>query len=260
MTAPASDVRAKISACVITLNEEFRLPRCLESLRFVDEVIVLDSESTDNTCKLAADFGAQIHIRKFDGFVNQKNHAVSLARHDWILVVDADEVVSPSLREEILEVLRQSGGTHAGYRVPRISHYLGRWIRHSGWYPDYNIRLFRRDKTKFIGGTVHERAEVQGSVGTLRGHLEHYSYRNVSQHLQRMDRYSDLIAQDKHKSGERSSVTWAVLKGVSKFAITYFYRLGFLDGRAGLVIAILAGYYNFLKYIKLWELNRGEGS
>lgn len=248
-----------ISVCIITRNEEMRLPRSLQSLSFADEIIVLDSESTDRTRDIARSFGAKVFVHEFDNFVNQKNRAIALAQNAWVLVVDADEVVCSELREEILDIVHDrapAGKRRVAYRIPRMTFYLGRWIRHGGWYPDYNIRLFRRGAARFAGGTVHERALVEGSVGVLLYHLEHYSYEDISQHMLRMNHYSTLIAQDKYARGRRSSPLWAVLKGFSKFFITYFYRGGFLDGWAGLVIAVLGGYYNFLKYVKLWELRR----
>ncbi len=201
--------------------------------------------------------GAEVHRRRFDGFVNQKNHAISLARGRWILVVDADEIVTPGLRAEIEDIVRENRGNAVAYRIPRMTQYLGRWIQHSGWYPDYNIRLFMKSRGRFEGGTVHERVVTSGIIGTLTNHLEHHSYRNVSDHLARMDHYSTLIAEDKFHHGKSSGILWALVKSVSKFLLTYIWRLGFLDGRAGLVIAVLGGYYNFLKYLKLYELRKG---
>lgn len=261
LTSPTSlrkaELRPGISACIITLNEEDNLPRCLQSIEeLADEIVVLDSGSNDRTVDIAHEFQARVFRRDFDGYVNQKNHIISLVRHEWILVIDADEVITPGLANEIKNIIQRVDPPVA-YRIPRMSFYLGRWIRHSGWYPDYNIRLFRAGCGVFQGGTVHETVIPIGPVGTLQNHLEHYSYGDISDHLLRIDQYSTLIAQDKHSHGKRSSIVWAVVKSFSKFCLTYFYRLGFLDGRAGLVIAVMAGYYNFLKYVKLWELNRG---
>ncbi|MCB1326316.1 MAG: glycosyltransferase family 2 protein [Spirochaetales bacterium] len=249
-----------LSVCIITLNEQDRLPRCLDSVSFADELIVVDSGSKDETAAVARERGARVVKRAFEGFVIQKNFAISLARFEWVLVIDADEVVTPELARAIQEVTGrddvQANGPVA-YRVARMSYYLGRWIRHSGWYPDYNIRLFRRGFASFEGGTVHETVVPMGPVATLPGHLEHYSYGDISDHLARIDAYSTLLAQDKHRRGKRSSIPWAITKSCSKFFLTYVYRLGFLDGYAGLVIAVLGAYYNFLKYVKLWELNHG---
>lgn len=250
--------KAGLSVCIIALNEEERLPRCLRALTFAEEVIIVDGGSKDRTVETAKKElpSAVISLRAFDDFVSQKNYAISLAGCEWILVVDADEVVTPALQNEIKAVLSR-GGPENAWKVPRMTHYLGRWIRHCGWYPDYNVRLFRNGFGKFEGGTVHERAHVQGSAGTLRCHLEHYSYRSISDHLARIDRYSTLIADDKFKRGNRSSPVLAIYKSISKFFLVYIWKRGFLDGAAGLVVAVLAGYYNFLKYIKLWELRQG---
>lgn len=250
-----------ISACIITLNEEKRLERCLKSLAFVDEIVVVDSGSVDKTVKIAKKYGARVLVRKFDGFVNQKNHAIRSTKKKWILSIDADEVISESLKNEILAALHDSNPEgikkkfSSAYRFPRLSYYLGRWIYHCGWYPEYKTRLFLRNRAKFTGGTVHEILETDDPVATLQGPLLHYSYSNISDHLKRIDQYSTLIAEDKYSRNQKSSVAKAILKSFSKFLITYIYHRGFLDGRAGLVISVLGSYYNFLKYIKLWELN-----
>lgn len=247
-----------LSVCIIALNEEERLPRCLQALHFAEEIIIVDGGSIDRTIEVAKQTApsAQISGRKFDDFVSQKNYAISLAAHEWILVVDADEVVTPELQLEIQSIVSGSPA-ESGFKVPRMTHYLGRWIRHCGWYPDYNIRLFRNGLARFEGGTVHERPQVQGSIGVLRCHLQHFSYRSISDHLGRIDRYSTLIADDKFRKGDKSSPLWAIYKSISKFLLVYFWKAGFLDGHAGLVVAVLGGYYNFLKYIKLWEIRKG---
>lgn len=249
-----------LSVCIITLNEEGRLLRSLESVEFADEVVVLDSGSVDSTVAIAKGKNARVEVRPFDDFVNQKNQAIRLATREWILVLDADEVVTPELRDEIHKIVSGEdprSRTMEGFRIPRMSYYMGQWIRHSGWFPDYNVRLFRNGSARFEGGTVHERARVNGPVGVLKGHLEHYSYQNISGHLIRIDQYSTLIAQDKFRRGEKATIVWSLGKGMMKIFLTYFYNLGFLDGRAGIVIAMMGGYYNFLKYVKLWELWHG---
>ena len=255
-------VRPGLSVCIITLNEEDKLNRCLDALSFADEIVVLDSLSRDRTQEIARERGARVFERKFDGFVNQKNHVISLARRRWVLIVDADEVVTPELGGEIKKIVDEDPEglrtDYAAYRIARKSFYLGKWIQHCGWYPEYKIRLFLRDRGEYKAGTIHEQLGVVGQIGYIkRGYLEHYSYRNISDHLLRMESYSTRIALDKYQRGKKSSIFWAISKGISKFMITYIYHRGFLDGGAGLVISILAGYYNFLKYIKLWEFNRG---
>jgi len=247
-----------LSACVITLNEEKRIQACLESLSFADEIIVLDSHSKDRTREIARRMGARVHTHAFDGFVAQKNRVLKMVRGRWTLIIDADEIVTPELREEILGVIRDPEALNCvAYRMPRMSYYLHRWIKHCGWYPECKTRLFQSGKARYAGGVVHEILKPEGPVGYLKGRLEHYSYESISDHLKRIDYYSTLIAQDKFRRGRGSSPLWAIGKSFSKFFITYFLRLGFLDGRAGLVISVLAGYYNFLKYVKLWELNKG---
>ncbi len=247
-----------LSVCIIALNEEERLPQCLAALSFANEIVIVDGGSTDRTIECAKTFApsARIQVRKFDDFVSQKNFAISLAGYAWTLVVDADEIVTSALQGEVQQVVNGSSPEN-GFRIPRMTHYLGRWIRHCGWFPDYTVRLFRTGFARFECGTVHERAHVQGHTGTLRAHLEHYSYRSISDHLLRIDRYSTLIADDKCRKGDRSSPLWAIYKSVSKFLLVYFWKRGFLDGQAGLVVAVLGGYYNFLKYIKLWEIRKG---
>lgn len=249
----------RLSACVIAQNEESRLERCLSSLFFADEIVLVDGGSTDGTPALAERLGATVHFRNFDTFIAQKNHAVELAGGDWILGIDADEVVSPELAAEVRSRIAEADqlGLNA-FWIPRMSFYLGQWIRHCGWYPEWKLRLFRKGSGHFVGDAVHERVEFVGQSRRLRHHIQHYSYASISDHLKRIDRYSTAVAEQKHARGRRSGVVWAILKSISKFWITYVYHLGFLDGRAGLVVSVLAGYYNFLKYIKLWELRRAE--
>ena len=176
------------------------------------------------------------------------------------MVLDADEVVTPALREDITRIMAEHEGDsppdHVAYRMARMSFYLGQWIRHCGWYPEYKIRLFQNGSARYTGDTVHEKLAPDGSIGLMKSHLEHYSYAAISDHLKTINTYSSHFARDKFARGRKSSVLWAITKAFSKFMITYFYHRGFLDGRAGLVISVLAGYYNFLKYIKLWELHR----
>ncbi len=251
-----------ISVCIIALNEEKRISPCLESVGFADEIIVVDGGSADATVKTAKQFKAKVFLRPFDHFVNQKNYAVSLAGREWVLVADADEVVTPELKQEILTLTADqkhlSEKPCSAWRIPRRNFYMGQWIMHGGWYPDFSIRLFRNGSGEFTGGTVHETFRLyEGSYCTLKNDLLHYSYRTISEHLSRIDQYSTLIAQDKFRRGRRSSVLWAVMKGLSKFFIMYIIKMGFLDGRAGLALAATGGFYNFLKYIKLWELNQG---
>jgi glycosyltransferase involved in cell wall biosynthesis len=245
-----------ISAVLITLNEEARLAAALESVAFCDEIVVVDSGSTDRTCAIATAAGARVVTSTpWPGFVEQKNRAVAEARHDWILSLDADERVSAALREEI-EALRARGLERAGYRIPRLSHYLGRWIRATDWYPDLQLRLFDRRRGRWQGGAVHESVAVEGAVGRLRGVLEHHPYRDISEHLHTIDRYTTLWAEEAFARGRRAwplsppaSCAWAFLRN-------YILRRGFMLGGVGLTVSSLNAMYVFLKLVKLRERAR----
>jgi glycosyltransferase involved in cell wall biosynthesis len=250
-----------ISVCIITLNEEDNIRRCLSSLDFADEIIIVDSGSTDNTISIARDFpNISIHYRKFDTYINQKHYCKSLSRNEWILALDADEVISPELKAEILSLNNDSIKDISGFFIPRLSFYMGKWIRHGGWYPNYQMRFFRKDKGEFSGFLVHEKVTIHGKISYFKNPLSHYSYRNISDHLKFIDRYSELCAVEKFRKGQKSGVAHAISKALWKFISMYFVRFGFLDGKVGLIIAILGSYYNFLKYIKLYELNRRKES
>jgi glycosyltransferase involved in cell wall biosynthesis len=255
----------RLSICIITLNEAVRLRRCLTSAAFADEIVVVDSGSSDDTQRIARAAGARVLTRRFDGYIAQKNFAIDQCRGEWIFILDADEVISPELARELRGIAgvaadagdasaSASASDYAAYRVPRLTYYLGRWLRR-GWYPDYNIRLLRRGRARLKGGSVHETGAADGNVGTLRYPIEHYSYRDIGDHVARMNRYAALVAQDKHARGKRSTPAGAILRGLWKFFILYAVRGAFLEGRAGLAMAALAGVYNFLKYVRLWELN-----
>ena len=244
-----------ISAVIITLNEEPRIAAALESVRFCDEVVVLDAGSTDRTQEIAAAAGARVETRPWDGFTAQRNHAASLARHDWVLAVDADERVTPALRAEI-ESMRTAGFAHAGYRIPRVAFYLGRWIRGTDWYPDAQLRLYDRRRGRWTGGLVHESVRVDGPVGRLRSHLEHYTYEDVADHLATIDRYTTLWARQAHGDGKRAGALDGCVASTWAFIRNYVVRRGFLLGEAGLTVSTLNAYYTYVKMAKLRELSR----
>jgi glycosyltransferase involved in cell wall biosynthesis len=241
----------KISATIITHNEERNLPRAIESLRCADEIVVVDSGSTDRTLEIAEKLGARVVDSPWPGYAKQKNLAAEHATHDWILSIDADESLSEPLDGEILR-LKRNGPEYDGYTVPRLAQYLGRWIRHSGWYPDRKIRLYNRQKAHWVGEYVHETVKVDGRVGALESNLLHFTCDSLSEHLKTMDGYTTLAAQQLVETGEK--ITWGrmVLEPPWTFFNTYVLKRGYLDGVEGLAIANMAALYNFVKYAKAY--------
>ena len=252
--------RMKISATVITLNEENHLGRCLASLDgVVEETLVVDAGSRDRTSEIARELGARPIVHEWKSYANQKNHAAALAEHDWILSIDADECLSPELRQSIL-AMRKTVPAMSAFGFSRKAFYLGRWIHHCGWYPDIKTRLYLRTKAKWQGEFVHESLDVDGPIGRLAGDLLHYTCNSVSEHLIRLERYTTLAANDLWRRGKRSRMIDLPVSAVAAFAKTYWLKQGFRDGPQGLVISLFAGYYNFVKYAKLWELQQNARS
>ncbi len=239
----------KISATLVTLNEEANLPRALESLRCCDEVLVVDSGSTDRTVEIACKLGARVIETEWRGYAAQKNFAAEQAENDWILSLDADEALSEALEGEIWEIKRD-GPQFDGYTIPRLAQYLGRWILHSGWYPDRKVRLYDRRKARWVGKYVHESVKVEGRVGHLKSNLLHHTCSSLSQHLKTMDRYTTLAAEEMVAQGRRAPLWRILLDPPWAFCKTYFLQRGFLDGFEGLVIAYMAAVYVFVKYAK----------
>ena len=249
--------RVQLSVVVVTLNEEDRIRACLESATWADELIVVDAESHDKTAAIARELTDQVFVRPWPGFAAQKNFALAQARGDWILSLDADEVISATLREEITAIVERGGG-HAGYAIPRRNVFWGRWIRHGGLYPDWQLRLFARGRGRFAERSVHESVTVEGSVGRLTGHLEHRSYRDVADFLARADRYSTLAAEEWLAAGRRSRPQIDIsVRPVGRFLGMYLARGGFLDGWRGFLLAVLYGYYVLMRSAKVWERTRG---
>jgi glycosyltransferase involved in cell wall biosynthesis len=249
--------RSGLSACIITYNEADRIEACVRSVAFCDEVIVVDSHSTDGTRELAAGLGARLIERDWPGYRSQKQFAVDAARNDWVLCLDADERVSAALRQEI-ELLRAGGfAGYAGWWVPRITEYFGRFLRHGNAYPDRLIRLFDRRRGGWVGREIHENTRVAGRVGRLRGHLEHYSYRSLTDHHERMQKYAVLMAQALYAAGKRCGLGKALFSPQWRFFRGYVLRLGFLDGWRGLVFALVEANYVRRKYLYLYVRCRG---
>jgi glycosyltransferase involved in cell wall biosynthesis len=239
----------KISAAVITLNEERNIARALESLRCADEIVVVDSGSSDRTIEVARRLGARVVEEPWRGYAGQKNFASQCAAYDWILSIDADEAVSEELECEIL-ALKRDGPRYDGYSMPRLAQYLGRWIRHGGWYPDRKVRLFNRERAEWVGEYVHESVRVAGSTGVLRGKLLHFTCDSLSDHLRTLDRYTTLAAREVAAKNSRVPTYRMMLDPAWTFLRTYIVRRGFLDGPQGLAIAWMAALYTFLKYAK----------
>ena len=244
----------QISATIIALNEERNIGRAIRSaLLCADEVVVVDSGSSDRTREIALSLGARVVDEAWRGYAGQKNFAASVARHDWILSIDADEELTPELAAEI-QALKSNPPQFDGWTCPRLARYLGRWIRHSGWYPDRKIRLYHRARGSWKGDYVHEGVQVSGAVGVLRSDLRHYTCDSLGQHLCTMDRYTTLAAEAVVASGKRQSFRKLVLDPPWTFVKSYVIQRGFLDGMHGLVIAGLAAFYTFVKYTKAREI------
>jgi glycosyltransferase involved in cell wall biosynthesis len=239
----------KISATIITLNEQKNIARAIESLRCCDEVVVVDCGSNDRTIEAAVNLGARVVESPWRGFAGQKNFAAGEATHDWILSIDADEALSEALEGEIWQI-KKCGPRFDGYTMPRMAKYLGRWILHSGWYPDRKVRLYDRRKAQWVGGFVHESVQVDGQVGHLQCNLLHYTCDSLSEHLRTMDCYTTLAAEEMVAQGRRVKWTDLVINPLWTFVWTYFLRAGFLDGVEGLTIAYMGALYNFLKNSK----------
>lgn len=248
-----------LTVTVITRNESAHIEAALKSVAWADERIVVDSGSTDDTVALARPLAHRVVTRDWRGFADQKNYAASLASHDWILSLDADERVTPTLAAEI-QALMASDPPAAGYRVPRVSFYLGTWIRGTDWYPDYQLRLYDRRRARWVGQYVHEGVEVDGGVGRLRGELQHFPYRNIAHHLQTIDRYTTLAARQAHERGQRAGMLHLLVHPPLAFLRNYLLRGGIRAGGPGLVVSLLNGYYVFLKLAKLWEMQRATNS
>lgn len=239
----------KITATIITLNEERNIARAIESLRCCDEIVVLDSGSVDRTAELAQKLGARVIDQPWKGYANQKNWAAERATHDWILSLDADEALSEALEGEIWS-LKKNGPRYDAYTMPRLAQYLGRWILHSGWYPDRKVRLYHRQKAHWEGDFVHESVKVDGQVGHLEANLLHFTCESLSEHLRTMDRYTTLAAEELVSRKVKVCLTRLIADPAWTFAKTYFIQQGFLDGAEGLTIAYMAALYTFLKYAK----------
>jgi glycosyltransferase involved in cell wall biosynthesis len=244
-----------LSVTVITKNEEAQIGAALSSVAWAKEIIVVDSHSSDRTAAIAREHTDRVIVREWPGYVDQKNYAASLASHDWILSLDADERVTPELAAEIRSLLAVPPSDSA-YKMPRVTRHLGRWIRSTDWYPDYQVRLYDRRRATWTGKYVHEAVSVRGTTGRLRGELQHYAYRDIEEHLETIDRYTTYAAKQMREVGRHAGLLQLTGHPPLAFLRNYIARGGIRDGAAGFIISTLNAYYVFLKFAKLWELDR----
>lgn len=250
--------KIKLSVAIIAYNEEHNIERALKSVAWADEIVVVDSESSDKTVEISCRYTNKVIIHPWQGHIAQKNFALAQTTNEWVLSIDADEEVSSELANSIKKIFAE-GPKFNGYTVKRRVFYLGKWIRHSGWYPDYRIRLVKKEKAHWGGESVHDTLEVTGSVGKIEdGDLYHYSYRDLSDHIAKIVSYTTTMAKNKFEVGKRAHWYDMLFRPAFSFFKKYFYQLGFLDGSHGFIICALTSYYVFLKYLKLWELQRSK--
>jgi len=250
-------MKERISACITAGNEEQNIRRCLESVTWCDEIVVVDSFSTDRTVDICREYTDLVYAHRWLGYIGQKNLIKDLASGEWILFIDADEEISPSLRDEILEEFRgdrQLG--FAGYEFPRMVRYQNRWIRHGDWYPDVKLRLFRRDRGRCGGREPHDRILVEGAVRRLRNPMHHYTYTSIEDQVATMNKFSTITVAGQFEDGKRCRLIDLVLRPALRFLRGYLVKAGFLDGIPGLIVATTAAFGVFVKYAKLWERYR----
>jgi glycosyltransferase involved in cell wall biosynthesis len=243
---------ANLSVIIITKNEEANIRACIESVAWADEIIVVDSGSSDATVEICRELGAQVYVHDWPGFGMQKNRALGYATKDWVFSIDADERVTHELREEIQSAMQR--GQAEGYEIPRLSSFCGRYMHHSGWYPDYVLRLFRRGSGKFSDDLVHERVIVNGAIAKLQQLLLHESFRDLEQLLAKINHYSTASAQMLHRKNRTASLKKAVGHALWAFFRSYFLRAGFLDGREGFMLAVSTAEGTYYRYLKLMLL------
>ena len=248
----------RVSVIVITRDEARNIGGALDSVGWADDIVVVDSGSSDDTVAVARRHTDRVVTHAWPGYGAQKNFAAGLAAHDWVFSLDADERVTPALAQEIRTLLA-AGPTRQAYRIPRVTRYLGRWIRSTDWYPDRQLRLYDRRTGRWNDRRVHESVVVDGVVGRLQGELEHHAYRDISHHLRTIDRYSTLAADQMRAEGRRVRGIELVARPPLAFLRNYVARLGFRDRAPGLIVSILNSYYVFLKHAKRWEQQRASG-
>ena len=247
-----------ITACVTTFNEEHNIHRCLKSLAWCDEIVIVDSFSTDRTLEICREYTNKVQQHEWLGYIGQKNLIRKMTSHEWLLFIDADEEVSDDLREQILAEFEKGPGEICGYDFPRMVNYMGRWIRHGEWYPDVKLRLFRKDRGRSGGQEPHDQVFVNGPVKRLRGHLHHFTYDDLYDHVETMNRFSTITAREKYREGQRFRWIDFIFRPPFRFLKAFFIKGGFLDGTRGFLIALISTVGVYVKYAKLWELEISE--
>lgn len=249
-------MRESISACITAGNEEKNIRRCLESVKWADEIVVVDSFSSDRTVEIVREYTDRVYQHEWLGYIGQKNLIKDLAKGPWIFFVDADEEISPELKDEILNEFESGASDEvAGYEFPRLVKYLGRWIWHGDWYPDIKLRLFRKAAGTCEGKEPHDRISVAGATRRLTNHMYHYTYEDIVDQIGTINRFSSITADGMHKAGMKCSVLSLTTRPILRFLRAYFLRRGFLDGMPGFIIAVVTAYGVFAKFAKLWEFD-----
>ncbi len=246
----------KVSVTIITKNEEKNIKKCIESVQFADEIILVDCGSIDRTISIAQQFGEKVKIfqKKWMGYAAQKNFALSQTKNDWVLSLDADEQITSFLAQEIQKRLKLDVGNFDGYYIPRKNYFLGRWIVHCGWYPDYQLRLFLKNKAHFNDKAVHEKVIPPPKTDKLKNSLEHYSYQNLGEYFSRLNDYTNLQSKAKEDNSLYRIFFVLGIKPIHRFFYMYFFKLGILDGWRGFLLSVLSGYYELLVFIKVIRL------
>ncbi len=249
--------RLPLSVIIPAKNEADRIGKCIQSVQFADEILVVDSFSTDGTVNLAKELGARVIQQEYRYSASQKNRSIPQAKHEWILLLDADEWIEPNLQEEIQRLL-QEGPDHKGYAIPRINYYMGQRVRYSGWQNDEVLRFFHRDSCSYEDKRVHAKLIVNGTKGRLKQPIHHNTYRSFKDVLGKVNQYSTWKAMDKVDKGKSASLASMIYKPLHSFFKAYFLRAGILDGRVGYIISVIAAGSTFLRQVKIWRIRNGE--
>ncbi len=248
----------ELSVVIVTQNEQDRIRQCLESVVWAREIIIVDAFSTDQTVEICRSYTDRIYSRKWDGFIPQKNYALTLATRDWVLSLDADERLSEQLIAEIKTVLGTKGNYCTAYSMPRKTYYLGRWMTHSGWYPDRKIRLVRKGSATWGGLEPHDVLEVKGRVCMLKGDILHHSFRSLSHHIKKLDYFTDSASLELIKSGRYVGCIDMIVHSWGMFMKMFFIKKGFMDGMQGFIAACVSAFHVFVKYAKTWETGQRD--